>query len=242
MSRLILYCHVLFFSFFIVLVAGAATSQPFHNGLAAGKEQWVHKDDDGNNANEDFEEQNSIQICCAWGYNLVDGILTYYIDKEGSNEQQQDEARDAVQEWDRNIEALELEETSNKKNGDILIEFQERYEGYDKQKGLVAGESINTFDTSGFIHKVRIIVYKAVSDLKFDEGIVERIVKHEMGHALGLGHANFDGNLMAEKIDDGTRKVTECEIEAISQANYWKFIADGTHPDRPESNRIICNE
>jgi hypothetical protein len=75
----------LFFSFFIYLVAGAATSQPFYNSLAAGEEQWAHKDDDGDNTNEDFEEQSSIQICCTWGYNLVDGILTYYIiDKEGS--------------------------------------------------------------------------------------------------------------------------------------------------------------
>jgi predicted Zn-dependent protease len=76
------------------------------------------------------------------------------------------------------------------------IEFQEKYEGYDKQKELVAHESINTFDTSSFVHKVRIIVYKAVSDFKFYERTVERIVKYEMGHALGLGHANFDGNLM----------------------------------------------
>jgi predicted Zn-dependent protease len=75
------------------------------------------------------------------------------------------------------------------------IQFQEKYEGYDKQKELVADESINTFDTSSFVHKVRIIVYKAVSDFKFYERTVERIVKHEMDHALGLGHANFDGNL-----------------------------------------------
>lgn len=75
-----------------------------------------------------------------------------------------------------------------------------------------------------------------------DEGIVELTVKHEMSHVLGLGHANFDGNLMTEKINDGTWTVAECEVEAISQANYWKFIADGTHPDKPEGNRIICNE
>jgi hypothetical protein len=119
----------------IFLIAGAATSRCpiMHNALAAGREQWVHKDDDGDNTNEDFEEQNSIQICCAWGYNLVDGILTYYIYKEGSNEQQ-DEARNAVQEWDRNIEAIQLEETSSRKNGDILIEFQEKYEGMISKK------------------------------------------------------------------------------------------------------------
>jgi hypothetical protein len=49
-----------------------------------------------------------------------------------------------------------------------------------------------------------------------------------MGHALGLGHANFDGNLMAEKINDGTERVSECEVEAVLQANQWNLIADGT--------------
>jgi hypothetical protein len=39
-----------------------------------------------------------------------------------------------VQEWDRNIEAIQLEETSSRKNGDILIEFQEKYEGMISKK------------------------------------------------------------------------------------------------------------
>ena len=47
------------------------------------------------------------------------------------------------------------------------------------------------------------------SEYKFNEDIIQRIVEHETGHALGLGHANFDGNLMAEKVNDGTEKVSE---------------------------------
>jgi hypothetical protein len=230
--------------FLLLLAAVTDSAYLVSIAVATSKVQEDDNDKDNDNveADEDFEEQNSIQICCAWGYNLVDGVLTYYIDKEGSNEQQ-DEARNAVQEWDRNIDSLELEETSSKKKGDILIEFQERYEGYDKQKELVAGESINTFDTSGFIHKVRIIVYKAVvSDFRFDEGTVEQIVEHEMGHALGLGHANFDGNLMAEKVNDGTENISKCEIKAVLQANHWKLIADDMQPGWPKINRIICNE
>jgi hypothetical protein len=46
LSRLNLYCYVLFFSFFTFLVAGAAASQPFYNSLAAGKGQWAHKVDE----------------------------------------------------------------------------------------------------------------------------------------------------------------------------------------------------
>ena len=56
------------------------------------------------------------------------------MDKEGSNEEQQDEARNAVQERDRNIDALELEENSSTKKGNTAIKFQEKHEGYGKQK------------------------------------------------------------------------------------------------------------
>ena len=219
---------------------------------ADGKEQEDDNDDGDNNddginnsaSEEDFEEQNSIQICCAWGHSLADGILTYYIDKEGSNKQQQHDARNAVQEWDRNIDSLELQETSSKKTGDILIEFQKKYKGYDEEDGkqLVAGQSVNTFDSSGFIDKAHVIVYKGASDYKFDDDTVERIVKHEMGHALGLGHANFSGNLMAEKINDGTENISECEINAVLQANHWKLVVDDMQPDMPKRNGIVCNE
>jgi hypothetical protein len=51
-----------------------------------------------------------------------------------------------------------------------------------------------------------------------------------MGHALGLGHANFDRNLMAEMVNHGTATVSECEIKAVIEANYWKLGDDG-NPD-----------
>jgi Matrixin len=207
----------------------------FFSIAAAEKEQ--ENDDD----NEDFEIQNIIKICCAWGNNMLDGILTYYIDVESSTNQQQVKVRNALQEWDRNIDSLKLEETFNNKNGDILIEFQEEYEGNGREKRAV-GQSINTFDNSGFIDKVQIIVYRGTSEYKFDEDIIQRIVEHEMGHALGLGHANFDGNLMAEKVNDGTENISECEAKAVLKANYWKLIANGTDPSLPEKGRFICSE
>jgi hypothetical protein len=36
---------------------------------------------------EDFEEGNIIQICCAWNDALTDGILTYFIDSEHSSKE-----------------------------------------------------------------------------------------------------------------------------------------------------------
>ena len=72
---------------------------------------------------EDFEEESTIQLCCTWGDNLQDGILTYHIDYESSLEEQ-DAVRDAIEEWDSEIEFLELENTPSIQMSDIRIEFQ----------------------------------------------------------------------------------------------------------------------
>ena len=241
-NRSRLYCHVLFYSFFIFSPQLLHhTFSPIAAVVERGPENDSNGDNDGDNADEDFEEQNTIKICCSWGHNLLDGILTYYTDTESSTKRQQDDVRNAVQEWDRNIDPLKLEETFNEKDGDILIEFQEEYEGNGREERAV-GQSINKFDNSSFIDKVQIIVYRGTSEYKFDEDMVQRIVEHEMGHALGLGHANFDGNLMAEKVNDGTENVSECEVKAVLKANYWKLIADGSDPVMSEKNGIVCTE
>lgn len=231
-NKSISYCHVLFYSFLLFLIA-IATPYPF---VIAAEEN-----DDDDNTDEDFEEQNTIQICCVWGHNMQDGILTYYIDAESSTKQQQVKVRNAIQEWDRNIDTLKLEETFSKKNGEVLIEFQEEYKENRSEKRAV-GQSINSLDNNGFIDKVQIIVYRGTSEYQFDEGIIQRIVEHEIGHALGLGHANFDGNLMAEKVNDGTENISECEIKAVLKANYWKLIAKSTNPIMPEKNEVVCTE
>jgi predicted Zn-dependent protease len=232
-NKSISYCRVLFYSFVLFLIA---VSVSYAFAIAAEEN---NNDDD--NTDEDFEEENTIQICCVWGHNMQDGILTYYIDAESSTKQQQEKVGSAIQEWDNKIDPLELKETSNKKNGDILIEFQEEYDGNERAK-RVLGQSINTFNNNGFIDRVQITVYRGTSEYTFDEDIIQRIVEHEMGHALGLGHANFDGNLMAEKVNDGTENVSECEVKAVLKANYWKLIANGIEPVITEKNEILCDE
>lgn len=64
-----------------------------------------------------------------------------------------------------------------------------------------------------------------------------------MDYALSLGDANFDGNLMAETVNDGTATVPECEINAVSTTNDWKLgenINTNTDPDYPRDDSIAC--
>ena len=51
------------------------------------------------------------------------------------------------------------------------------------------------FDDYGFIGKSEIIINKNVQGYEFDTKTIGQIAKHEMDHALGLRHANFDGSV-----------------------------------------------
>jgi hypothetical protein len=73
----------------------------------------------GNGDKEDFERENSIHT---WGWDLEDGILTFYIDKDIAIEKQ-NAVRRAIEEWDNKILALELKEVLSHKTANIVTEF-----------------------------------------------------------------------------------------------------------------------
>jgi hypothetical protein len=199
----------------------------------------VHEDEnDGYNQDEDeldyedFEDQNSIQICCAWGDEIEDGTLTYIIDEADS--QLREAVYNSIQEWDAEIERLTFEEVSNRRSADVEIYFRD-------DGGHKAGETRNYFDGYGFLTKSRVIVSEAAFGFGFNIHQLEQITKHEIGHVLGLGHSTFDGSLMTRKVDPDTGSVSDCEINAVYKAQHWKFEEDSNFPDYPEQDYVECN-
>jgi Matrixin len=194
------------------------------------------------NENEDFEDQNLIQFCCTWGGELQDGILTYTIDEEDISDEEKAIVRDAIEEWDTKIDRLELEEAPD--NSDITVEFANGNDDDKEEEEDIAGKTMTTF-YDGFIEKVKITINKEVQGYEFDATTIGQVAKHEMGHALGLGHANFDNNLMAERVNHGTGFVSECEIKAVIEANDWKLSQDEENvnltPQYLPENSVVCD-
>lgn len=196
---------------------------------SAGDDKENEEDVSGD---DDFEEENSIQICCAWGEKLADGSLTYKI--SGSDSDIQQAVRTAIEDWDYNIIGLELEEINKKKKeADIKVTFEDDGEE-------IAGQTINNFNGFGFIDHVEMTISENAFGIDFDTKTIEQIAKHEMGHALGLGHANFEGNLMTQLVNDGTGTIDDCEIKSVNEANQWKLIDGSDSVYAPSKYEVEC--
>jgi hypothetical protein len=87
-------------------------------------------------------------------------------------------------------------------------------------KLIAPGESQISFDSRGFITHVDITIStKALGNSISSIGL-ESIAKHEIGHAYGIGHTNFIGDLMSPVLTSSTNtNISQCDINAIEEAN-----------------------
>jgi hypothetical protein len=218
----------------IFLILAVAMSSLLFGVIAVHEDEDddYYQDRDEFDYEEDFEDQDSIQICCAWGDEIEDGILAYTIDEEDI--QLREVVYNSIQEWDTKIEGLSFEEVFDRRSADVEIYFRE-------DGGHKAGETRNYFDSYGFLTRSRVIISEAAFGFGFNIHQIEQIAKHEIGHVLGLGHATFDGSLMTHNVNPYAGSVSDCEINAVYEAQRWKLEEDSNLPDYPKQEYVKCD-
>jgi Matrixin len=185
-----------------------------------------------------FVNKDVIPICCAWGPELQDGVLTYSILKQsgtgGGGDKKIDNAvASAVNAWNKNLNGIQIVKSPVSNNADVFISFIN-----DGKK--VAGKTVNSIDSNGFIRKSYITLSKEFFNRPFSSGQLEQVAEHEFGHVLGLNHANFNGNLMSAQVNDGSKTISACVIEAVNIANSWKIQDGGVSLHGPTKSFVAC--
>jgi hypothetical protein len=190
------------------------------------------------------KQQNSIQICCAWGEQLADGELTYKI--TGGNSDIRQAVRNAVGQWDLKIAGLTLQEVKDDSSStDIYFNFKKdgsSLPGAKTKQGLLtAGLTIFTLNWRGLIEETHVTIAKGVSGRGFSSDQIELVAKHETGHALGLGHSNFRASIMSSTISNRqTGVISDCEINAVLGVNAWKLVDNYSKPHSAAGSKIGC--
>lgn len=210
----------------------------------------IDEDDDSNNDVDDgidLDELNLLQICCAWSGKLSDGILGYSISDEGDEGSRQ-AVRNAIQDWDlliENLEFVEIQDGEASDDPDVEIRFSNSDEDadgeeYDYGDSVAAGVTQLRFDNEGFVDSIEVTLSEGIFGNRIENSALEQVARHEIGHVLGLGHANFDGSLMSESTEGGERNISNCEFNGVLAANHWRLVDGSVSPDYPEAHFVVC--
>jgi hypothetical protein len=154
----------------------------------------------------------------------------------------------AMKEWNAkipNLKLIEVSSTSSKSDdADIEVRFVEGF------GGMVAGATMIKYDEDGLINKATIILPKAAFYVEYDSEVfgvqyssekLEEIAVHEMGHALGLGHANFDADIMSQRLKtEETVSISQCDVNGVLLANHWKLVKNDNIAENPSEDEVNC--
>ncbi len=245
---MLLYHNLLLASIIAIFVLIASVSLPYllpsdqyimaaHSSSSSSSSSFKHK----------TKGDSTIQICCSWGDQIADGILTYRI-IDDDNSRVVKAVHQAIDEWNSKVPNIQLQEiTDSNTPADIDIKANSKAprvpvirtnDGHaiSERKNIKLvqpGEAQTIFDRRGFITHVDITISTKARGNAISLYGLESVVKHEIGHAYGIGHTNFIGDLMSPVLADNTNTdISQCHIHGIEEAN--------TSPHAPSTQFLRC--
>jgi predicted Zn-dependent protease with MMP-like domain len=171
------------------------------------------------------EDQNILQICCTWGDKLNDSVLTYHTNNYEIFKMKS-LVKNSFDQWASKLEKVKFLEVQEASSADILIFFEHKGE-------QTVGQSTNVLDEEGFIKRVKVRISVNFNEEQIEEDTLDLVLKHEIGHVLGLGHSNFH-DLMNPIVNYQNKVITKCEIDAVRLANNWKLVENLQQPKLPK--------
>ena len=174
-----------------------------------------------------------IDLCCTWGSELEDDVLTYNIEKGSKDLEKITDS--AFSDWEKKLYNIHFKNIKDDNSGDIKVKFT-------KGKYNHVGQAEIYFDQKGFIDHVDISISKTSNGTELNQTMLEHIIKHEIGHGLGLGHSQFPHSLMYPIVDEVVTKISMCEIDAVKNANNWKLNNNDKKPKMLEQNIYRCTQ
>ena len=201
-----------------------------HSTKSAGPHRLVH----------------SLRICCAWNSQFINGQLTYKI--IGGTKGERQAINSAANAWMKSVNGLNLVQVAKYNPADIIIGFQNGAEpnsgsgiGTTSTFGDTVGQTSTYFGSGGYINHAVVTIATAAFGNDIASSQLKQIAMHELGHTLGLGHANFEGDLMSPIINPGTDGISKCDVNGVIHAEQWLAGTDvnGT-PTMPPAGQVNC--
>jgi len=234
-------------SWLILFSAYLATYTAIQIAEASGH----HSHSSPSNNNNFFHTPPSIAVCCGWDNKFAGGQLTYNL--IGGDASSRQAVVEAMNEWTSNVNGLQFTQVSDKSKTDIVVNFQNGGGGSTPKHGSgigsihssghsyseILGETVISA-SSGLIDNAQITLATTGFGSPLDTTQIRQVALHEIGHALGLGHVNFVGDIMAPAVNYQTGAISKCDINAVLAANQWKLVDSGTNSQPPHLDHVNC--